>query len=335
MTLTLAQLNDIKDVWCTSATISLVGSLFVISSLLFLRLTKVLSYRLLLVLASVSMVKSIISMFSIGIPVATQNGFCYFQGLMVQVTNFAEFSWIAIIATNLFICVVWQKNLTRRWEYGFHGVAWSVNIVFAILPMITDNYGNTGPWCWIVEKKPGDIGDVWRFLVYYIPLYICIFYIFVVYIYSSKKIYLLLKQANDARKEGKKRYKTLIRLIAYPIVFVCLWIVPVANRINSWAGGQDNFGVWLVHGYCAPAFGHVNAIIFAIDVRKYYLRYFREKLRSGLITTDNKSTSSISSPSKEKDHAKTESMDANNLEPDKIATNTTENQKAEWKKRYT
>merc|ERR1712166_631793 len=41
--------------------------------------------------------------------------------------------------------------------------------VMTILPFIGDTYGDSGAWCWINNS---DAGKVWRFLAFYVPVWL-------------------------------------------------------------------------------------------------------------------------------------------------------------------
>lgn len=60
-----------------------------------------------------------------------------------------------------------QVLLMRR----FHLAVWGVALLSMLLPFTTNSYGSTGAWCWIeTVNKPG-VGNAWRYIVLYIPVW--------------------------------------------------------------------------------------------------------------------------------------------------------------------
>jgi len=66
----------------------------------------------------------------------------------------------------------------------------------------------------------------------------------------------------------KKKYKFLVRtLLAYPLIFLGLYIFPTINRIQDWVDPDyDIFILWLLHSITAPALGFANSIAYVVGL---------------------------------------------------------------------
>lgn len=93
-----------------------------------------------------------------------------------QVSNFL---WITVIAINLYIVVVKQMN-PSNFEKLYHGFVWTTSIIFTVIPVFTSSYGYAGIWCWIEHSEV--ISNIWRFALYYVPVYICFGVIIMFYV---------------------------------------------------------------------------------------------------------------------------------------------------------
>lgn len=64
------------------------------------------------------------------------------------------------------------------------------------------------------------------------------------------------------------------RLVAYPIVFLILYIVPTVNRIYDLINDDDSFILYFIHGLSATSLGFANCIIYGI-LTAYILTLWR------------------------------------------------------------
>ncbi len=63
---------------------------------------------------------------------------------------------------------------------------WGGAFILTLLPLTTDSYGDTGAWCWILSEDGADVA--WRFIQFYIPLWLCIGYSTYVYVAVTRKM---------------------------------------------------------------------------------------------------------------------------------------------------
>jgi len=195
---------------------------------------------------------------------------CYVQGMLIQICQTSSYLWTTIIAFNLFMVVVKHKPM-RSYELYYHVTIWIMVIVVTSLPLTTKSYGlgDQNYWCWI--KNNNLMGNVWRFVTFYFPLYFCIALVIIMYMVIFRAIRktfksMPLKGGTNYSEKEKQRVKLILgRLKLYPIVFVILWIFPIINRIHNWVSHDEVFILFLMHVLTAPLAGFVNSIVYGLD----------------------------------------------------------------------
>ena len=116
---------------------------------------------------SVADVVTIFSYF-LGNPSA-DTGLCTLQGLVQQFGELSSIAWSTLIAYTLY------STVKRRIAYTFKHfpyyvlVGFIVPLLFALLPLTTQSYTNTGAWCWVDAGSVA--GQLWRWLIFYGPLW--------------------------------------------------------------------------------------------------------------------------------------------------------------------
>eukprot|EP01130_Rhizamoeba_saxonica_P009668 TRINITY_DN3941_c0_g1_i2.p1 TRINITY_DN3941_c0_g1~~TRINITY_DN3941_c0_g1_i2.p1 ORF type:complete len:243 (-),score=32.25 TRINITY_DN3941_c0_g1_i2:590-1318(-) len=188
-------------------------------------------------------------------------GFCIAQGLFLQYFQIATFCWITIIAFDLWMIVVRKRTRTSFLEKFYHIGAWVTALLFALFPLVTSSYGLSGIWCWIVNTDTAS--SVWRFLVFYIPLYLMILVVIVLYVMIIYNVIKYFKKSDTDDKSKKRVRRQLNRLKLYPIIFLLLYIFPIINRIYDWSSdGDQSFFLFLMQALTAPLLGFANGIVY-------------------------------------------------------------------------
>jgi hypothetical protein len=108
---------------------------------------------------------------------------CTLQGIFLQYFQNASFLWTTCIAFVLICAMKMKMHVFEGRHYLLHVYAWGLPWVFVVLPFTTARmmpdglaYGESGAWCWINADPPLDVGTVWRFLTFYVPLWCCMIY---------------------------------------------------------------------------------------------------------------------------------------------------------------
>lgn len=137
----------------------------------------------------------------------------------------------------------------------------------SLLPLIGDNYGPAGAWCWIKHDSVA-----WRFVIWYVPLFVIL--ILMVFLWA-RTLYLHRHSApswqggQDTNTEMMKKIveDDMKTLIWYPLVYLLLSFFPLILRIHNAATdeGQDVYFLWIMTAITAPLQGACNAIVFGLD----------------------------------------------------------------------
>jgi len=203
-------------------------------------------------------------------------GFCFLQGFMLQFFQMTEFLWITIISFNLFTAVYLRKVLFNKMEILYHIICWGFSTICAILPLFTVSYGVAGIWCWIIRSGAG---SVWRFIVFYIPLYLFILLVLIMYAIVVAVIIENKRKVKKLKKSGEDKTKKLIaRLFLYPIIFLLLYIMPTVNRIQNWVSTTDILALYILQALTAPLLGFCNSLVYGLnsDTKKQFSDYLEE-----------------------------------------------------------
>eukprot|EP00494_Astrolonche_serrata_P031915 UN32184 len=114
----------------------------------------------------------------------------------------------------------------------YHGFIWTFSLITSLLPLTTESYGQSGGWCWVKDGEEVDI--MWRFVIFYIPLWVAIMYIGYMYYCTYKEIGL---ETPIMRQVG-----------LYPAILVFSWFFATINRIQQVAD-DANYGLTMTHAF--------------------------------------------------------------------------------------
>ena len=247
-----------------TGTLSIVGSLFMIFVIWLFRKYRIQSQRLILFLSIAALLDAIGYMVG---DITSDGSLCDFEAWMLTYFDWCVLLWVVCITYNLYMNVVKMRNVAKYEKY-FHAICWFCpSLVLSLLPLIGDNYGPAGAWCWIKHDS-----NVWRFVIWYIPLFIAIVALFFVYGYITYQIKrrTVMWQGNidaDAEANQEALLDDIKVLKGYPFVYLFLSIFPLILRIhNAFSDeGDDVYALWILTVLTAPLQGAINAIVFGMD----------------------------------------------------------------------
>uniref|UniRef100_A0A6B2L900 G-protein coupled receptors family 2 profile 2 domain-containing protein n=1 Tax=Arcella intermedia TaxID=1963864 RepID=A0A6B2L900_9EUKA len=238
---------------------SLLGTSFQIFTIIYFSKLSYSAVRYIFFLAVCCFLEACTNLMSIGIynrEIQLQ-GQCVVQGTLVQLTSVSIFLWIFMITLNLYIIVVFNKN-SKIFEVLSHIFVWSVAGVAAGVPWYTQAYGIAGLWCWIIWEH-----QVYRWLLYYLPLFLVILEIIV--LYSALYSHILANYKSKKQDLSKETRYFLRKLKPYPIIFLILYTFSIANRIYDWASPDDSFPMYVIESLTVPAFGFISCIVYCLE----------------------------------------------------------------------
>ncbi|XP_032230476.1 G-protein coupled receptor 1 [Nematostella vectensis] len=260
-----AYCDAIVGVKRTIATISMIGSLFIVFIIWLFKKYKYFTQRLILFL-SIAAFLNAVAMF-MGVLHPKPGAQCIFQAWWLSFFDYALLLWVCCITFNLYRNAI-NKVRTEHFEKWYHLVSWGIPLVCSLLPFVGDHYGPAGAWCWIADNSE-DV-SLWRFMIWYVPLFICILAMFATYAYIFISYRKQAKSWGGTYSAEDERNKAMMKehvrpLMAYPCIYLATSIFPLIHRIYNASTSTPSFPLLLLHVISTPLIGALNAVFFGID----------------------------------------------------------------------
>ncbi|EDO34833.1 predicted protein [Nematostella vectensis] len=162
---------------------------------------------------------------------------CIFQAWWLSFFDYALLLWVCCITFNLY------RN--------------------AINKVRTEHFEN-----WIADNSE-DV-SLWRFMIWYVPLFICILAMFATYAYIFISYRKQAKSWGGTYSAEDERNKAMMKehvrpLMAYPCIYLATSIFPLIHRIYNASTSTPSFPLLLLHVISTPLIGALNAVFFGID----------------------------------------------------------------------
>jgi len=242
-----------------TATLSMVGCLFMVTIIWLLKKYRFLSQRLIMWLSVVSFMNALTYVVGDRTPKSWR---CTMDGFFINYFNWAVLAWVACITFNLFWNVA-RSETSEKFEKFYHIVCWGFPLVTSCIPLFLDQYGPAGVWCWVEHSAV-----VTRFALWYVPLWIIILCMFVSYSYT----YYVVRRRVGAGFHGDLTtrdalVKEVRTLMVYPLIYLALSFFPFVLRLhNAFTDeGDDVYFLWVMTVLSAPLQGAVNSVAFGMD----------------------------------------------------------------------
>ena len=287
-TYTVNERRTILTVLECTASLSIIMGIVAILLLLYLRFHKLFTYRLAMYQVLSAVMFSFTFCFAFSSMFYSGNRPPYVIICKIQAFFAEYFIWMKLLFTisltfHLFCLVVFMKNLTRL-ELPYVLLSTLFPLLISWIPFIHNNYGVAGAWCWIRDWKDDCAtqhyleGIIEQFTLWYGPLFvfmtvsvIAIVVIIIVMVWrvcrEQQPASQPLLQNNDIiRRMHKEMLKELLSLLVYPTIYYCIYLFPLANRINNALTTVPSFKLTLLHSFFASSIGLFSSIILIIQV---------------------------------------------------------------------
>ena len=202
---------------------------------------------------------------------------------LCQATAFFMFylQWVKLMFTiwitvQLFFFSILYKNL-RKLEPLYVLSSVLIPIMISVIPLTTGSYGRAGPWCWIQNWKgncPLNVstaGVIEQLTLWYGPA-------FVVFVGDSLAVVVmaivLVRRACRYSQEmkwlqHKKALTQMLPLLAYPVTYTILLLVPIATRVYE-AHSHDptnvDYALLATTGACISLWGLAAGVALLIHI---------------------------------------------------------------------
>jgi hypothetical protein len=262
-----------------SGFVSLMASCFVIFILVIFKKWRFFTQRLILYLAIAAAAKAMAVIVQ-RVDYENQTSafyyrFCTFGGFFSQVTSVMVINAIMAITMSL-LYTAFRKKAPENYEPLVLLLVFLAPLVFSWIPFIHHAYGRAGPWCWIrstdhITCETFRFGQVLQFVLFYIPLYLVLLVLMVLYAILLVKLHLDKRKwrgkfDTDAEWLRKVRARQILPLIFLPVVFFALYFPLAFNRIYDFIDpDHPQLALWFIAAALFPLEGGGVAIVVTLD----------------------------------------------------------------------
>lgn len=200
---------------------------------------------------------------------------CRFAGFFENNTSWMILLAVTIITVHIFVLAVFGKR-TNRLEPLYVFIIFLSPFLVNWIGFIENAYGKAGAWCWIRGENEEDCsnftyGVILRFVDWYIPLYITLPILIILYTIILVKVECKGRKWRgdyDPNTEPviQQMRKEVRPLIWYPLIYFLLNIIPFINRIHNRVRPRDPaLALWVLTALTYPLTGGLIAIAFTLD----------------------------------------------------------------------
>ena len=206
---------------------------------------------------------------------------CKMVAFLLVFTMLMKLMFTLWLTFHLFCYVVFFKNLKKlEWLYITSSIF--LPLLVSWIPFVHNNYGVAGGWCFIRESKDNCArnteGIIEIFALFYGPivvsLILSVLAIVVMIVVMARRAYVnsnaQLENEPLLRSTAKTLLKQLLPLLAYPVIFFTLILIPVIDRIYDATHRTRIPGLTIAHGVTAPVMGFFAGLVLIIHI--LYLR---------------------------------------------------------------
>ncbi|OMJ78973.1 hypothetical protein SteCoe_21100 [Stentor coeruleus] len=223
-----------------SNTLSLLGSLFVMTAFLVFKSIRSFSFRLVFFMSTADFIHSI----SLMLP--PYNSWCIIQGATLTFSALSSTLWSFCIAFALYNSAIKENMNIKRYQVWFFLISYGLPLILTIIPFVFDSYGPAKGWCWI--KKSFEYDLILRTMCFYIIIWGVMIFNVLVYISVINK---LKRDYGNIVEYQSQRNILIKRLAAYPIILVITYL-PISFKRIFEIFDEDDMPFWMT---CIAAFG--------------------------------------------------------------------------------
>ena len=199
-----------------SSSLSLFGSLSIISTILLIQDLQSLMFRLLLSMAISNTITSI----SMLIPHFSTSLLCKIQGFLLSFGSYSSLLWTACIMRSLYKLIVFEQNVNNKFELFSHIFIWSTSIIISSIGINYYEYQQV--FCWIKDLKYTYL----MIIEFHGPFLIVLTYDIII----CAKIWLYLKSCRESEEIVHIKRLALKKFVFYPVILLTCYIPVIIHR---------------------------------------------------------------------------------------------------------
>jgi len=267
-----AEKDTLTSIMIFGAVCSLAGSLFIIIAFLTIPKLHNFAFRLVFFMAICEFLHALGGALGGSFDDDGNSGTCRFQGFLIQFGSLSSIMWVVVISYCIKQVVINRNAYVEEELWYYHIYVWTSTIILSVLPFSTDSYGPASGWCWISKE---DTGIVWRFVSFYVPLWIAGAWILWIY-------YRTIRQLENSMQVVLNRMKY------YPMVLLITYFFATVNRIAQ-IFTEPIFVLACLHYFFSTLAGFFNCVVYGWTptVRAEITRcFYNENIEHRLIDFD-------------------------------------------------
>ena len=213
------------------------------------------------------------------------NKLCITVAFITISSSWMKLAFTMWVTVHVFVYSVWFKSMERLEKICILSSVLIGPIIGAI-PIFTDSYGRAGPWCWIKNhRNPCNRstyleGEFQQFCVWYGPAFIVLvlasllvlgtLLVLICRIHFKKCLNLKKDESLPLLNTLLSNYKRVLHLalplLAYPLIFCLLIVIPLLNRLYEAVSKKSNYLLFLATAFCIPAMSCAAGIALIIHI---------------------------------------------------------------------
>eukprot|EP01124_Arcella_intermedia_P022586 TRINITY_DN3390_c0_g1_i1.p1 TRINITY_DN3390_c0_g1~~TRINITY_DN3390_c0_g1_i1.p1 ORF type:complete len:324 (-),score=12.40 TRINITY_DN3390_c0_g1_i1:76-1047(-) len=276
------QVSMATSAYAAATILSLLGCLFVISSMFFLSLHRKRAMRFVLYV-TLSDLFATIGGFAIFTHIGTgipQGFWCQWQTLWATFANLSGAGFNVVTAFYVFACVVLNKKPGKKYEACCQ-LIWLTSLVLTFV-----GYMVAPPTVWATPAIGGIacfISDAYalaRSLMVHLAMGLSILLVLVLYGWVAVFVYRGTQERSADTRQNSRKRRTVFLLAVYPLIFFGLWFWPVVARAAQTVTAPPaefmQFSIVVM-----PWLGFVNAIwyTYSKDILKRLLKMLQKEYK--------------------------------------------------------
>lgn len=218
---------------------------------------------------------------------------CIAQAIILNFSGLSSILWTSVISFTIYRSVVLEKKDGWKYEMYYLLYAFGIPLAMNFLPMLTSSFGKAEGWCWITIEGGSFIrtflgGNLWRIINYLAPLWLIIFFNFIMYFRTLSKIRRMIDNVTD---EDLRKNMLYNRLKLYPLMLLICHLPVTVHRVLGFFDIVDLNEVWLTSllaSFFIILSGFLNAVVYGLTDR------VKQELQKLMLATSSDSSEDIS-----------------------------------------
>ena len=232
-----------------TSTISFIGSLFIIVTIIKFKDLWTFNFRLIMYLALSNCVISV----AFVIPSNDSKVLCQAQGFLDTFGNQSSLLWSACIMRSLYKLIKYEDMGNKQTEIIFNIICWCIPAIASSIPLFTISYEHAQGWCWFRSQYEMIL------LEFYLPYVIVLLY----NCYICFKISKYLRISHEDPQIKALKGLAFRKFIWYPVMLFICYIPVILHRFYS-IENEESYIINLLGIIGNTIYGFACAVVYGL-----------------------------------------------------------------------